>query len=151
MKLVSQQRCSLLDSKRTLSLSFLLIYCGKLKPNPKLGCGSFFPCTIFFSHRSSSNPNPMKPKPPLCLLCSVIGCWHLYLPIRTNWGQGPSVSYMQTLAVLGTRFNIITQAALGQTHFKHGLEKHNRACFSPVSVFTTVTTFLKNVSVVRWL
>jgi hypothetical protein len=24
---------------------------------------------------------------------------------------------MQTLAVLGTRFNIITQAALGQTHY----------------------------------
>jgi len=25
----------------------------------------------------------------------AIGCWHLYLPIRINWGRGPS-GYLQT-------------------------------------------------------
>ena len=53
------------------------------------------PLHHLFSHRSSSSPNPMKPKPPLCLLCSVIGCWHLYLPIRNNLGRESQV-YMQT-------------------------------------------------------
>jgi hypothetical protein len=26
--------------------------------------------------------------------CPAIGHWQLYLPIKTNWGQGPSMSYM---------------------------------------------------------
>lgn len=41
---------------------------------------------------------------PLCLLpgnpkmspCPVIGCQELYLPIKVNWEQDPSVSYMKT-------------------------------------------------------
>ena len=33
-----------------------------------------------------SPPNPGNPKPHLCLFCSAIGCWHLYLPIRINLG-----------------------------------------------------------------
>lgn len=28
--------------------------------------------------------------------CQAIGCQQLYSPIKVNWGQGPSVSYMQT-------------------------------------------------------
>jgi hypothetical protein len=30
-------------------------------------------------------------------LCPAIGHWQLYLPIKTNWGQGPSVSYVLKL------------------------------------------------------
>jgi hypothetical protein len=31
-------------------------------------------------------PSPGILKSRLCLSCSAIGCWHLYLPIRTKWG-----------------------------------------------------------------
>ena len=80
-KLVSQERCSLLDSKRTLSLSFLLIHWGKIETKPKTWMWWLLPLHHLLLPWSSSNSNPMKPKPHLCLLCSVIGCWHLYLPI----------------------------------------------------------------------
>ena len=94
-KLVSQQRCSLLDSKRTLSLSFLLIHWGKIETKPKTWMWRLLPLHHLLLPWSSSNPNPMIPKPHLCLLCLVIGCWHLYLPIRNNLGAESQV-YMQT-------------------------------------------------------
>jgi hypothetical protein len=98
-KLVSQQRCSLFDSKRTLSLSFLLIHWGKIEIKPKTWMWRLLPLQDLLLPWSSSNPNLMKSKPHLCLLCSVIGCWHLYLPIRNNMGAESQV-YMQT-PVLG--------------------------------------------------
>ena len=36
-------------------------------------------------------------KSHFCLCFPAIGCWHLYLPIRTNWGRVPR-SYVQTLS-----------------------------------------------------
>jgi hypothetical protein len=41
-------------------------------------------------------PSPGILKSCPCLLCPAIGCWHLSLPTRTNWGQIPR-SYLQTL------------------------------------------------------
>jgi hypothetical protein len=44
-------------------------------------------------------PGPMarKAQPHLCLFYPVDSCWHLYLPMITNWGMGPSVYYVWNL------------------------------------------------------
>ena len=106
-KLVSQQRCSLLDTKRILSLSFLLIHLGKIETKPKTWMWCLLPLHHLLLPFSSSNSNPMKPKPHLCLLCSVIGCWHLYLPIRNNLGPGSHSCSLWVNQVLGPTLSII--------------------------------------------
>ena len=57
-------------------------------------------------------------KSRLCLPCPAIGCQQLYLPIKTNWGQGPSEFYMHTedsCAIGGGGINII-KVALDQIY-----------------------------------
>ena len=43
---------------------------------------------------------PRKSKVPPLSPCPAIGHWHLYLPTRAYWGQGPSASYRQTCKFL---------------------------------------------------
>lgn len=69
-----------------------------------------FPSCTFFSFPSKSKPG--KTKPHLCLFSLAIGCWHLCLPIKINWGQG--LSHADSFR--GTQINIRIQATLGQTH-----------------------------------
>jgi hypothetical protein len=44
---------------------------------------------------------PLKMQTCLCLFFSAIGRWHLYLLIRINWGQGPSMSYAADFFIFG--------------------------------------------------
>lgn len=74
-------------------------------------------------------------KCPLCLPYPAIVCQHLNLPIRTNWGQGPSVQTLK--AVRRTKINIIIQAGLGQTHYSQQCEKPFKKPWG-VHLFTTV-------------
>jgi hypothetical protein len=47
----------------------------------------------------------------LCLPCSTSGCQHLYLPIRTNWGQVPRVYVSLTNRFWGMWLAFLIQAA----------------------------------------
>lgn len=50
---------------------------------------------------SPLSPKPGKPKSPasLCPTQTLPTCWHLYLQVRPNWGQGP-----QCLRLSGKQF-----------------------------------------------
>jgi hypothetical protein len=88
-------------------------------------CSSFSPSRTFFLfygsfffRSPSSSPKPGNTKCHLCPFSPAIGCWHLYLPIRINWRQYPSVSFLQSLSSLGhfwgTQIIVRLQAALCQ-------------------------------------
>ena len=55
------------------------------------------------------SPLPRNPKILSLSPCPVNGHRQLYLPIKTNWGQGPSVSYMQTWGFLCNLGDQLTQ------------------------------------------
>jgi hypothetical protein len=67
-------------------------------------------CTFFLSHGVFFSPAPSSwflaweaypsASASTCLFSPDVGCLHLYLPIRINWGQGPS-GYVQTPSLRG--------------------------------------------------
>lgn len=72
--------CALFSAAQSLGLIPFLAWCLSLLPLTPL------------------SPNPKVP--PLSH-CPAIGLQQLYLPVRTNWGRGPSASYKWILVRFG--------------------------------------------------
>jgi hypothetical protein len=89
-----------------------------------------------------SDPKPRIHKSCLCLSSLAIGCWHLYLPIRINWGQVPR-SYMQTLSCKqfwGTHLALGSKLHCPVVHFLstqpgRKIAQHPQGCFQNVPGF----------------
>lgn len=77
-----------------------------------------FPNMVVIPSCSFLNLLPRHPNVLPLFLCPAIGCQPLYLPIKINWGQGPSASYMRSCRFLynfGEQINII-QTTLDKIH-----------------------------------
>jgi hypothetical protein len=105
----------------------------------------------FLSSRSSLWPKSTKPQPHLCLFCPAIGCWHLYLPVTINWGQGAPSIYLQILSSLGqpvsgAQISVRIQTASGQPAYT------NRTIFLKPHVFLSLLKIKSyGHGLARWL